>query len=342
MDAGLFLLSFIFIYAGSTLFTNGVEWLGRKLNLSESVVGCVLAAVGTALPETFIPIIAIFTVGGVTGGDVGTGAILGAPFMLSTLAMFVTGAAIFAFRKRRKQGTTLSVRGPTKKRDLHFFLITYFIAVMAAFIPVDIVKPALAPLFVAIYLVYLVSVFKAEDACCKAVLDPLTLDLLFARLRKDTPKDIPRLSHVVVQVALSLVLIIVGAQLFVGQIVSLAESFNINPTILALIIAPIATELPEKLNSVLWVRQGKDTLALGNITGAMVFQSCIPVAFGIAFTPWVLGRLETINVSLTLIAGMALYLQGTKDRLTARSLLFNGAFYFAFLGLVLLFAYYSL
>src|SRR5665647_3849985 len=34
-----------------------------------------------------------------------------------------------------------------------------------------------------------------------------------------------------------------------------------------------------------WVRQEKDTLALGNITGAMVFQTCIPVAFGIAFTP---------------------------------------------------------
>jgi hypothetical protein len=35
---------------GSTLFTNGVEWLGREFRLSESVVGCVLAAVGTALP----------------------------------------------------------------------------------------------------------------------------------------------------------------------------------------------------------------------------------------------------------------------------------------------------
>ncbi len=117
---------------------------------------------------------------------------------------------------------------------------------------------------------------------------------------------------------------------------------NINATILALIIAPIATALPEKLNSVLWVRQGKDTLALGNITGAMVFQSCNPVAFGIAFTAWVLGRLEIINVSLTLIAGMALYIQGTKDRLSARSLLFNGVFYFLFLGLVLLSVHYPL
>ncbi len=342
MDVGLFLLSFVFIYAGSALFTNGVEWLGRKLKLSESVVGCVLAAVGTALPETLIPIIAIFFVGGVSGHNVGIGTILGAPFMLGTLAMFVTGVSIFAFRNRREHGTALNVRGPTKKRDLRFFLITYFTAVMASLIPISTIKPIIAPLFIVIYVVYLMRVFKAADTRCRAVLDPLTLDVLAAQLRKGTARGTPLLSHTVLQVALSLVLIITGAQLFVNQIVNLAESLHVNATILALIVAPVATELPEKLNSVLWVRQGKDTLALGNITGAMVFQSCIPVAFGIAFTPWVLGRLEAINVSLTLIAGAVLYLQATKDSLTARSLLFNGVFYFVFLGLVVMSAYYPL
>jgi len=145
-------------------------------------------------------------------------------------------------------------------------------------------------------------------------------------------------SHTVIQVVLSLVLIIAGAQLFVAQIVSLAESLHLDAILLSLIVAPVATELPEKLNSVLWVRQGKDTLALGNITGAMVFQSCIPVAFGIAFTPWTLGRFEAINVSLTLVAGMVLYIQAMKNRLSALSLLFNGVFYFTFLGLVVMLA----
>ncbi len=338
MDVGLFLLSFVLIYAGSTLFTNGVEWLGRKLRLSESVVGCVLAAVGTALPETLIPILAIFFVGGERGHDVGIGAILGAPFMLGTLAMFVTGVSIFVFRNRRGQGAALNVRGSTKKRDLRFFIITYFTAVMVSFIPSDTIKPVLAPLFIVIYLVYLVSIFKGQDSCCKAVLDPLTLHVLSAKLRKGTVREDPSVSHTVIQVVLSLVLIIAGAQLFVAQIVSLAESLHLDAILLSLIVAPVATELPEKLNSVLWVRQGKDTLALGNITGAMVFQSCIPVAFGIAFTPWTLGRFEAINVSLTLVAGMVLYIQAMKNRLSALSLLFNGVFYFTFLGLVVMLA----
>jgi cation:H+ antiporter len=69
------------------------------------------------------------------------------------------------------------------------------------------------------------------------------------------------------------------------------------------VLAPLATELPEKLNSVLWTRQGKDTLALGNITGAMVFQSTVPVAIGLAFTTWELDRFAVIAIALGLAGG---------------------------------------
>ena len=48
---------------------------------------------------------------------------------------------------------------------------------------------------------------------------------------------------------------------------SLAAALGVSEILLALVIAPIATELPEKFNSLIWVRQGKDTLAMGNITG---------------------------------------------------------------------------
>ena len=94
MDVLILAVAFVIILLGAELFTNGIEWFGRKLQLAEGAVGSVLAAVGTALPETMIPIIAILTGGGSEAShSVGVGAILGAPFMLSTLAMFVTGAA---------------------------------------------------------------------------------------------------------------------------------------------------------------------------------------------------------------------------------------------------------
>ncbi|KAF0223986.1 MAG: inner membrane protein, partial [bacterium] len=99
-----------------------------------------------------------------------------------------------------------------------------------------------------------------------------------------------------------------GAHLFVGAIGYLATLFGIPAFVLAIIIAPIATELPEKFNSIIWVRQGKDTLALGNITGAMVFQSSLIPALGIALTPWELNPLALISAVLALTSAGIVYL----------------------------------
>ena len=87
-----------------------------------------------------------------------------------------------------------------------------------------------------------------------------------------------------------------------------------DPALLALVIAPIATELPEKFNSLIWVRQGKDTLAMGNITGAMVFQSCIPTAVALIFA----ASLDDRSPSLRLAARVRL----GRHRLHLRAAIF--------------------
>ena len=88
-------------------------------------------------------------------------------------------------------------------------------------------------------------------------------------------------------------LIIGGAELFVEELTKVAEETGVSSLVLALIIAPLATELPEKLNSVIWMRRGKDMLAIGNITGAMAFQATIPVALGLTVTDWQLDKYAT-------------------------------------------------
>ena len=99
------------ILAGALLFTNAVEWLGHRLSLGEGAVGSVLAAVGTAMPETLIPIVAI--IGGSEGSeDVAIGAIIGAPFLLATLAMALVGALRLPLPRRREQGLELDGRHP--------------------------------------------------------------------------------------------------------------------------------------------------------------------------------------------------------------------------------------
>src|SRR6476620_1654064 len=166
MDLLILVAAFVIILLGAELFTNGIEWFGRKLELAEGAVGSVLAAGGTALPETLIPIIAIIFATGEGAHAVGVGAILGAPFMLSTLAMFVTGVGVLAFRARRATGTTLAVDTGVLSHDLRYFFIGYSLAIGAAFLPSDLLigRWIVAVVLIGLYAWYVRGHLSGETA----------------------------------------------------------------------------------------------------------------------------------------------------------------------------------
>ncbi|MBI2864840.1 MAG: sodium:calcium antiporter [Chloroflexi bacterium] len=334
LEIGLLVASLFLILLAAELFTNSIEWAGHKLRLSEGVVGSVLAAVGTALPETIIPIVAVlFGSGGEHSEAIGIGAILGAPFMLATLAMFVTGAAVFAYRKRRAAGVTLNISHEVLGRDLRYFFIAYAVAVVAAFVGMRAVQIFIAIALVGLYVFYLYQ--HATEGGAVTTVDHEAMPLHFHRRSAD-----PMLSLISLQIVAALAIMVGGAYYFVQSISALAGSLGVPALVLALIVAPIATELPEKFNSVLWVRKGKDTLSLGNITGAMVFQSCLPVTFGILFTQWAISS-DNIDgfVSAFIAIGSGLMIFGTmaiRKRLTASMLIIGGFWYVVFMSYVLL------
>ncbi|MDD1756626.1 MAG: hypothetical protein LUQ39_07320 [Methanomassiliicoccales archaeon] len=360
MDILTLLLSFAVILIGCEFFTNSVEWVGKRYNLSEGAVGSVLAAVGTAMPETIIPIIAILFLGESGGEEIGVGAILGAPFMLATLAMFVMGVSVLAFRKRR-QTNVLNINGPLIRRDLRIFIIAYSLAAVAALVPPElswlrwVIGFSLIPLY--IYYVYQ-TIFKCASHCEEEVKD-LYFNKAVCRLRRGrnayekVPDEIsesfrkvvytqePPTYLIFVQLIMGLMAIILGANLFVQQIDILAEEIGLDPLILALIIAPIATELPEKFNSILWIRDKKDTYAMGNITGAMVFQSCIPVTLGILLTDWHFDLsnstqfLQACAIGIALLSGSVLYIRAKDTQLHWYGLMLGGVLYVLFILLVL-------
>lgn len=120
--------------------------------------------------------------------------------------------------------------------------------------------------------------------------------------------------------------------MFVKYVEDVSGILGIAPLILSIIITPVATELPEKLNSVIWIGRRKDTLALGNISGAMVFQSSFPVVFGILFTPWHLEGITMISAVLALISGVLnlLWVKTTKT-INPFVLMFSGVLYAIFI-----------
>ena len=344
MDLLILLGAFVVILIGAELFTNGIEWFGRKLELAEGAVGSVLAAVGTALPETMIPIIAIlFGSGSEASHHVGVGAILGAPFMLSTLAMFVTGVAVLIVGRRRPAGDVMPVDTVVLAHDMRYFAIAYALAIGAAFLPLEPVwlKWIVAVVLIGIYAWYVKAHFEADPDVDAEDLAPLRFHRLDRRAHRSDP-GVPRLRVVNLQVLAALGLIVVGAYFFVGAVEHMATSFGLDEALLALVIAPIATELPEKFNSVIWVRQGKDTLAMGNITGAMVFQSTIPTVVALLFasSAWHFtdgSRLAFASAGIAFLSSALIFIPMARaGRLTGRRLLVGGAFYLVYVVAVVL------
>ncbi|RNC29958.1 MAG: hypothetical protein AWM53_00178 [Candidatus Dichloromethanomonas elyunquensis] len=321
-DIVLLVLSLGIILLGAEVFTNGVEWLGKRLNLDDGAVGSVLAAVGTALPETMIPVIAILSHSGAAGQDVGIGAILGAPFMLGTLALFVVGCAVFIFRRSNR---AMYINYQVMLRDINFFLAVYSLAIIASFLPAFPLRLVIVAVLLGSYIAYVIKTITSGHGGVDTheELPPLYFD---KRSKK------PRIMTVLSQIVFAVLIIVAGAELFVGSVQKVAASAGIPVLVLSLIITPVATELPEKFNSVLWARRGKDTLAIGNITGAMVFQSSVIPALGIAFTPWVLEPLALISALLVLgSASLQYFFLLRKRTLYPAGLLLGGVFYLLFI-----------
>jgi len=301
MDAVLLLLAFAVVLAGALLFTNAVEWIGHKLEVGVGAVGSILAAVGTAMPETLIAIVAL--VGTMEGSeDVAVGAIVGAPFLLATLAMGLVGLFAYLYRDKRDQGLQLNVHRPTLERDLLFFLVLFAIGGALAWGPPAPVRIAVGIAFLLAYVGYIGLTLKGGgEVQSEESLNPLIFE------RRAERREDPSMLLCVIQLLVGLAAMVGGAHLFVEELLKLAESIGAEPLVLALILAPLATELPEKVNSFFWVREGKDALALGNITGAMVFQSMIPVGIGLIFTSWELNWHAVLSIGLGLAGGLLAY-----------------------------------
>ena len=159
-------------------------------------------------------------------------------------------------------------------------------------------KPWLGILFLAAYALYTWKELSREEAGVdEGDLEPL----------KIRPRDAaPALGWAITQTAAALFIIFAASRVFVKQLELVGSAMGLDPQLAALLFSPIATELPEVMNAVIWVRQGKERLALANISGAMMIQATVPTAFGLFFTSWILSASSILAAIVTVIAVMFL------------------------------------
>ncbi|MES2218273.1 MAG: sodium:calcium antiporter [Pseudomonadota bacterium] len=323
----------VLILIAAQLFTNALEFFGHYIGISAGVTGSIFAAIATALPETMVPVLAIVagTANKTVNQEVGVGAILGAPLMLSTLSTVLMALSVIKMR---------GVKGrinPEKsgfKRDLNFFLFAFFLAAAAMYVPIQPViwRAGISVILILVYVLYLFCTFKASKNLVQQGFG----------VQPDEPLYLTRLGmkansfSVALQLILALGLLLGGAEGFIHGVEEVSKALGISVLVLSLLIIPIATELPEKVNSIMWVRKGKDTLGFGNISGAMVFQGTLLPALGILLTPWEPTREVETGIYITFLAAMWLRLNITNKGISILALLVNGGFYLLYLGITFL------
>jgi cation:H+ antiporter len=322
------------ILGGAELFTNGIEWVGNAFGLSEGLIGSVLAAIGTALPETVLPLIAVL-LGRSAGKEIGVGAILGAPLMLTTLAMFVLGVSVLVFSRMGSRTRDIRADPSVPRRDLGFFLGMFSLAIAAGLIRIKALDWALAGLLVVAYVLYVRrhAVDPGDHTLHReaaAEMKPLYLHrAVGSRRGRAVRGDLSAPWSSIVQTLVGLAIIVAAARAFVIFVTHLSDRFQVPYLAFAILVAPVATELPEIFNaSVIWARRGRDTLAVGNVTGAMAFQSVFPVVVGLLLTPWRLSGEALVAALVALGAGGVLYATLlVRGRFGARLLFVQGAIY---------------
>jgi cation:H+ antiporter len=255
--------------------------------------------------------------------------------MLSTLAFFLVGLTVSLSAVRKKRRFELKVETLSLRRDLSFFLTMYCLAVIAPLFMGRAVRTPIAVLLVAGYLFYIRMTFRGESADMEHA-EEVYIWLFAKRFTRLTIAKAPA-ALILVQVAASLTVMIKGAHIFVESLGWISARFGMNPLLFSLLLAPFATELPEKFNSVTWILKGRDTLAVGNITGAMVFQATFPVSVGLLFTEWNISGMALLSALLAIFSGATVLAAILiKKRVPPLLMIIPGFLYLIYLATVIL------
>jgi cation:H+ antiporter len=325
LTVALFLGSAAVIYFACEFFVNGVEWLGRKLGMGETATGTILAAFGTALPESAVTFVAVVFGRDPAQKDIGIGAALGGPMVLATISYAVVGVAmVWNSRRLGRKSLVIECDSGRLRYDQALFLSLFVVKVALGLVVLR-VKPWLGVLFLAAYAVYLVRELKGAQVMSEEALEPL----------KFHPAGDPGLLWPLLQTSLALLAIAFASKVFVGQLETIGIWAGLSPQLVALLLSPVATELPETMNALIWVRQGKERLALANISGAMMIQATVPTALGLFCTTWMFSRELVISGVITMAAVVVLLALFSKNAVNARWLIPLAGLYALFIALVL-------
>jgi len=263
----LFLLGWLaeLIFA-SWLLSDGAEHLAERWG--GRFVGRTLLSIATTLPEIGIVVAAA------KDGSYGTaiGSALGSNLFMMTLGLAVM--LIIA--------TTRLSKAPQKFVDVKEFgldkVFLVITAVAGAVLFIDGYDLLDGIIFTGLFSVYLVFAFREMKREKKQI--PLEKDLHENELHAKPKKHFARAMILFVAGTVG---IFVGAEPFVHALEGVSVDLGVSVVILAVIVSPIAGEMPEKISMILLARKGAHgaSIAVANVLGSKILNNTLLLSVAI-------------------------------------------------------------
>lgn len=242
----------------SWLLSYGAEHLAERWGAR--FVGRTLLSVATTLPE-----IAIVAYAAVDGSyDAALGSALG-----SNLLMMTLGLAIMLII-----ATTRLSKAPQKFIDVHQFkldkVLLMITAILGAVLFIDGYDFLDGIIFTALFVAYLYFAFREIKHEKAAALESEVHEEKVRQSKKHFAKAM------IIFIA-GTVGIFMGAEPFVESLKDLSIESGISVVVLAIIIAPIAGEMPEKISMILLARKGAAgaAIAVANVLGSKILNNTL-------------------------------------------------------------------
>lgn len=315
--------SFLLVAVAADSFTNAVEWIDARTGLTSSAAGAVVAAFGSSLPETIVAFIALVVLRDARSQAIGIGAVIGAPVMLGTVVLSLMGV-LGLVRARRGGRAKLDIPVAPMIFGATLFIATFALALAASFVSSRSAHVAAAIVVMLAYCAYLYYHLRVVEPEAEATPPRLRIAPWLAE---------PPLALVAGQLIIALVVSALTSRWLISSLSGAAAWLGIAPFVMSLVVSPIATELPEAMSIVLWLRRDEDTLAINNVIGAMMFQTSIACSIAMLATAWVLPKGAYVAGGLVLLAVATLVVVTlVRRRVEPVALASLGLFYVALLA----------
>jgi len=235
------LLGSLILYLGGSWLVKSATVIAKNFNISPWIIGLTLVAFGTSLPELLVSLYAVLR----GSGEIALGNVVGSNIANVGLVIGITAliSPIIVYWRKYRQDVFIMIG------------ITALFFVLA----LNGIQRWEGILFLLLFGTYMYFLFG---------------------VRKDLPDlemEIEEISEIswsdtIFDFVLGVLFLHLGAKIFVGGAVWIAEILQVPEQIVGLTIVAIGTSLPELVTSLVAISKGENDLSIGNVVGSNIFN----------------------------------------------------------------------